>query len=87
LSFTTSDILHVNSDDQLAFTVFPNPVVSGILYFTNSKLNGLQFNIYNQLGKLEQKGILTNNAIDIKDLLSGFYYIYISNKMFKVIKY
>lgn len=61
--------------------VYPNPT-TGIVYIENVVKTDIK--VYNQLGELLLQS--NDNKVDLSDYNSGIYFIYIENKVFKIIK-
>ncbi|KAA3638774.1 MAG: T9SS C-terminal target domain-containing protein [Bacteroidetes bacterium] len=59
-------------------SVYPNPFESEI-YF-DEDLNGLQFRVFDVVGKLIRKGEITNNKLVLENLVSGSYLLEIFEK-------
>jgi hypothetical protein len=74
-------ILAINEEDKII--VFPNPTSEKIKL---NLLENIDYQIFNSVGVLENKGKTTNGEIDVRQLLSGIYFIDINSKRYKFVK-
>ena len=71
-SYSFSEIVSVRYGEGVNPVAYPNPV-SNTIYFND--LDGGEYEIYSQLGKLLDKGSISALGVDVSDLASGVYYI------------
>lgn len=72
----TWDILNVTATHSLNFTIYPNPV-STILYFKSTTVRHVKSIIYSLDGK-KIKEVSGQSEIDVRNLVSGFYILKIT---------
>ncbi|NME69675.1 T9SS type A sorting domain-containing protein [Flammeovirga aprica] len=91
VTFKIDDPLSTDHLDPLAFSSYPNPT-QGIVYlnFQKNTPSGIQFSVFNAIGKQMLKGSYHKKGIDLTAFPSGIYYINVtienSSKTIKVIK-
>lgn len=72
-----------NTNSIKSGLIYPNPS-SDLIYLTNhTALIDKEFKIYNSLGQLTKIDVLSNNAISIKNLKTGLYFLNIGNSIYK----
>jgi hypothetical protein len=78
----TSDLTNsINENKTHSIRVYPNPTNETLRINYSRTLDHLFYSIYSINGKLVQEGILKNNEIQIKHLLSGIYLLSINHTL------
>jgi Secretion system C-terminal sorting domain len=68
-----SHIVGINNFAVNKITVYPNPVSDVLKFNLSTKLENASINIYNTLGQLVLKDILTQNELNVSELPQGIY--------------
>lgn len=66
--------------------VYPNPMLGDILYVSNNRDEVLNYEISNLTGKVLTTGVLSNQQINVGNLISGMYLLTIRSKNSRVTK-
>lgn len=85
------DTVSINAIVNSEFLLFPNPTQNQVTISSSKDFAGKDYRIFNQLGKIVSLGKLesSNTTINLKDLPSGLYFVYIvddENYTFKIVK-
>jgi hypothetical protein len=87
-NYGSSDIIHgiFNSDlgiasNDIELVMYPNPS-NGIVYFKGIT-DGQEVSILNHLGQTVQKGIISNNTLNVQGLASGNYFLEMNGAIVK----
>ena len=88
---TCSNTLGISQHEEVQFEIYPNPATSQIKIKATPILFGSSYKIYDQLGQVILKGILSdeNTTIDLGNLSGGIYLFSVGENLkqkFKVIK-
>ncbi|MEO6730440.1 MAG: DNRLRE domain-containing protein [Ferruginibacter sp.] len=76
-----SPVKTLNTGSQsFSLQISPNPVIDRIVLQSSVNRSGNQYAIRNSTGKLVVSGVLNNNAIDVKHLATGTYYLLVLQK-------
>ena len=86
-----SNTLGISQHEEVQFEIYPNPATSQIKIKATPILFGSSYKIYDQLGQVILKGILSdeNTTIDLGNLSGGIYLFSVGENLkqkFKVIK-
>jgi len=73
------------SIEKSTLKIYPNPT-SSLIRLSNDAYLGAAFEIISALGQVVQSGTLTSDVLDLSALNTGFYYLKISNMVFKIAK-
>ena len=73
-------------NQQIAISVYPNPVHSTLFVSGLSKDESNAFQIYDEFGKIILQGELANETIDISTLPNGYYLLKLNEQIFQIIK-
>lgn len=68
------EITTVDEQNPIEWKIFPNPV-NDKLSIQGDNVNGMEYKIYDVLGKTIAEGKLMNNSIDCSSLNSGWYFL------------
>jgi len=74
-SHNSEVILLQSGKAQLALQLQPNPAVSSIKLLTAENVTGSSYKISRADGMVVQKGVVTNQQVDVRQLPAGQYYI------------
>jgi len=72
---TISATLAVNKENEIFFSVFPNPVSNGILTIQSQSNSLKNIGIYDVTGKQVYQKSTTTNQINISNLKTGLYFV------------
>lgn len=64
--------------------IYPNPATE--LFFIDSKSSVIQVSIYNAAGKLISEYFSTNQPIDIKNFITGVYFVHVKTKKETIVR-
>ena len=67
--------LSVNEEEAFKVTFYPNPVNGNLLYLDTSMKSAINYSIMNVAGQVVDKGIVSNNSINVQELSEGVYII------------
>lgn len=84
LSWTCYSTMSIDDKDLNQLSIYPNPVSGNSISVSTN--NSLQFEIYNIIGKLVNKGETKNGTISVQMLNSGVYIIKLSNENQQITK-
>ncbi len=71
-------ILSVESFDNLAFSMYPNPNTDGILYINTNRNESMKVEVFDVLGKRVISTEVGNAQLDVSNLRNGLYMIRLS---------
>ncbi|MGB5982392.1 MAG: CotH kinase family protein [Nonlabens sp.] len=77
------------SSDQLnktEFKIYPNPARDYLEIQAESNLEGLEYTITNALGQMLRSGTISENEIDVNDLVPGIYLLSVDGNSVRFIK-
>ncbi|WP_298544592.1 fibronectin type III domain-containing protein [uncultured Aquimarina sp.] len=80
--FTNSSI---DGSELFEVTFYPNPVSENVLYLNTSMKSTINYTIMSVAGQLVDKGVVSNNSINVQRLPQGVYIIRVATKNSKEI--
>jgi len=78
-------MVFVIAQNHLPLQVLANPVKGNHLSVSTLSEN-IDYKIYNMLGQLVSKGVLSSNKIDVSELENAIYMVEFSDKENKIVK-
>jgi len=60
------------------YTLYPNPVSTTLNIRQESPTSDLSYRLYNTLGETLDAGLVNNQAVDVRNLPPGLYFIQVS---------
>ncbi len=81
----SNDNGNIEEEKTVEVTIFPNPTTNTI-YINNVSLLNMDYEIYDNTGKLIMKDNNNNNSINVEQLTSGRYTLKINKNIFNFIK-
>ena len=74
----TPTSLSLTDSDRNAFSIYPNPVSSGIVNIASTNSDAISVQVFDILGKQVKNETLTNNTLNVANLRSGVYIVKIT---------
>ncbi|WP_179004400.1 T9SS type A sorting domain-containing protein [Winogradskyella forsetii] len=74
----TPTTLSITNENRNNFSVYPNPVSSGIVNISSTNSEAINVQVFDILGKQVKNQTLTNNTLNVSSLKSGVYIIKIT---------
>ena len=67
--------LSLNELETVSFSIYPNPTNTGFINITSNNAQAITVAVYDILGKQVKNETITNNRLDVSNLVSGVYIV------------